>query len=192
MKSSITLHTYNLFVLNLFKNGYLIYDKKNEKIMLSGKVKDNKSEEIKRLESYLQLIKMIIQIEKYFNVEFDIPKEIPQDDIDTIVKLYKKIIESKKRVRAIDYSFSVLKKDTNTDLDYLRQLIQTDNIGIIATHNDVIYNILGEDIQINEILKKYEGIKCYNKDEVKNFIDNYDSLKEDYELRIKMIPAEGK
>ncbi len=108
------------------------------------------------------------------------------------MKLYKKIIESKKRVRAIDYSFSVLKKDTNTDLDYLRQLIQTDNIGIIATHNDVIYNILGEDIQINEILKKYEGIKCYNKDEVKNFIDNYDSLKEDYELRIKMIPAEGK
>ncbi len=74
MKSSITLHTYNLFVLNLFKNGYLIYDKKNEKIMLSGKVKDNKSEEIKRLESYLQLIKMIIQIEKYFNVEFDILK----------------------------------------------------------------------------------------------------------------------
>ena len=74
MKSSITLHTYNLFVLNLFKNGYLIYDKKNEKIMLPGKVKDNKSEEIKRLESYLQLIKMIIQIEKYFNVEFDILK----------------------------------------------------------------------------------------------------------------------
>lgn len=48
--------------------------RKNEKIMLSGKVKDNKSEEIKRLESYLQLIKMIIQIEKYFNVEFDILK----------------------------------------------------------------------------------------------------------------------
>ena len=192
MKFSTTLHTYTLFVLNLFKNGYLIYDKKNEKTMLSGKVKDDKSEEIKRLESYLQLIKMIIQIEKYFNVEFDIPKEIPQDDIDTIVKLYKKIIESKKRVRAIDYSFSVLKKDTNTDLDYLRQLIQTDNIGIIATHNDVIYNILGKDIKINEILEKYEGIKCYNKDEIKKFIDNYDSLKEDYELRIKMIPAESK
>lgn len=192
MKSSITLHTYNLFVLNLFKNGYIIYDKKNEKTMLSGKVKDDKSEEIKKLESYLKLIKMIIKIEKYFNVEFDIPKKIPRDDIDTIVKLYKKIIESKKRVRAIDYSFSVLKKDTNADLDYLRQLIQSDNISIIATHNDVIYNILGKDIKINEFLEKYEGIKCYNKDEVKNFIDNYDLIKEDYELRIKMIPAEGK
>ena len=101
-------------------------------------------------------------------------------------------MESKKRIRALDFSFSVLKKDTDTNIDYLKQLLKPDNIGITVTYKDVIYNILGKDIKINEILEKYEGIKCYNKEEVKNFIDNYDSLKEDYELRIKMIPIKGK
>lgn len=189
-KSSKALYTYNLFVLNFFKNKYSMYDRQKRKTILAGKVKSDKKEAIKNIESYLQLINMIIQIEKYFNVEFDIPKEIPRDDVDTIESLYKKIMESKKRIRALDFSFSVLKKDT--DRDYLKPLLQPDNMGIIITYKDVIYNILGKDIKINEILEKYEGIKCYNKEEVKNFIDNYDSLKEDYELRIKMIPTKGK
>ena len=189
-KSSKDLYTYNLFVLNFFKSKYSMYDKKKRKTVLAGRVKLDKKEEIKNLESYLQLIRMIIQIEKYFNVEFDIPKEIPRDDVDTIESLYKKIMESKKRIRALDFSFSVLKKDT--DRDYLKPLLQPDNMGIIITYKDVIYNILGKDIKINEILEKYEGIKCYNKEEVKEFIDKYDLLKEDYELRIKMIPTKGK
>ena len=189
-KSSKTLYTYNLFVLNFFKNRYSMYDKKKGKTILAGKVKDDKKEEIKSLERYLQLIRMIMQIEKYFNVKFDIPKEIPKDDVDTIEALYEKIMESKKRIRALDFSFSVLKKDT--DRDYLKPLLQPDNMGIIITYKDVIYNILGKDIKINEILEKYEGIKCYNKEKLKNFIDKYDSLKEDYELRIKMIPTKGK
>lgn len=189
-KSSKDLYTYNLFVLNFFKSKYSMYDKKKRKTVLAGRVKLDKKEEIKNLESYLQLIRMIIQIEKYFNVEFDIPKEIPRDDVDTIEQLYKKIMESKKRIRALDFSFSVLKKDT--DRDYLKPLLQPDNMGIIITYKDVIYNILGKDIKINEILEKYEGIKCYNKEEVKEFIDKYDLLKEDYELRIKMIPTKGK
>lgn len=191
-KSSKTLYTYNLFVLNFFKNRYSMYDRKKGKTILAGKVKDDKKEEIKSSERYLQLIRMIMQIEKYFNVKFDIPKEIPQDDVDTIEALYKKIMESKKRISALDFSFSVLKKDTDTDIDYLKQLLQPDNMGIIVTYKDVIYNILGKNIKINEILENYEGIKCYNKEEVKNFIDNYDSLKEGYELRIKMIPIKGK
>ena len=191
-KSSKDLYTYNLFVLNFFKNKYSMYDKKKGKTILAGRVKSDKKEEIKSIESYLQLIRMIMQIEKYFNVNFDIPKEIPRDDVDTIEALYKKIMESKKRIRALDFSFSVLKKDTDTNIDYLKQLLKPDNIGITVTYKDVIYNILGKDIKINEILEKYEGIKCYNKEKVKNFIDNYDSLKEDYELRIKMIPIKGK
>ena len=45
------------------------------------------------IENYINLIKAIIEIEKYFNVKFDIPNKIPEDDIDTIEELYKKIME---------------------------------------------------------------------------------------------------
>ena len=188
---SKAVYTFNQFTLNLLTKNYYMYDKDKEKIIMSGK--NNKvynRKKIKGLENYINLIKSIIEIEKYFNVKFDIPNEILEDDIDTIKELYKKIRESKKRIKTIDVKFSVLKKDA--DLEQLKQLSKLKETSIMTTYQDVVFNILGKDIKIKKITEKYDLIKCSSIAEIEEFIENYQSLNDDYELRIKMISAKGK
>ncbi len=191
LKDSKSVYIFNEFVLNLFTNKYTMYDIQKKKVIMSGKSNNKCNEEsIKKIENYINLIKAIIEIEKYFNVKFDIPDEIPEDDIDTIKELYKKIKESKKEIKATEVKFSVLKK--GADIEQLKQLLKLKETSIMTVYKDVIYNILGKDIKIKKITEKYDLIKCSNKKEIEEFVKNYDSLNDDYELSIKMISAKGK
>lgn len=191
LNDSKAVYTFKQFTLNLLTKNYYMYDKDKEKVIMAGK--NNKrynKNEIKGLESYINLIKAIIEIEKYFNVKFDIPNKIPEDDIDTIKELYKKIKENKKIIKAINLELSVLKKDAN--IEKLKQLSKLSETSIMTTYQDVVFNILGKDIKIKKITEKYDLIKCSNVAEIEEFIKNYELLNDDYELRIKMIPAKGK
>jgi hypothetical protein len=191
LKDSEAVYIFNQFVLNILTKKYSMYDEEKQKTIISGKSNNIYDEEnLKGLESYIHLIEEIIKIEKYFNIKFNIPEEIPKDDVITIKELYKKIIESKKRIKAVDVSFSVLKK--GADIQQLKQLSQLESTSIMTTHQNVGYNILGKDIKIEKITEKYDLIKCSNIEEIEEFIKKYDSLNDDYELKIKMIPAKGK
>ena len=63
---------------------------------------------------------------------------------------------------------------------------------ILTTHQDIIYNILNVDIKIKKIIEKYDFIKCSNVSEIEDFIEHFDSLDDNYELKIVMISAKGK
>lgn len=185
------LYNFNQFTLNLLTKNYYMYEKNRQKVIMAGKSNKKYNEnEINGLKNYINLIKAIIVIEKYFNIKFDLPNEIPEDDADTIQKLYKKIKESKNRIKAIDVKFSVLKK--GADIERLKKLTQLKETSIMTVYQDVVYNILGKDIKIKKIKEKYDLIKCSNVEEIDEFIKNYDSLKDDYELTIKMISSKGK
>lgn len=191
MKDSKDVYIFNEFVLNLLTKKYSMFDKEKQRIILSGK-SDNicENEKIKGLEDYIHLIKAIIKIEKYFNIKFDIPNKISKDDIDTIIALYKKIYESKKRIKAVDVRFSVIKKEANTER--LKQLARAEEISIVTAYKDVVYTIFGIDIRIEKIKEKYDLIKCSNVNEVEEFIKNYDLLDDDFEFEMKMVSAKGK
>ncbi len=185
------LYNFNQFTLNLLTKNYYMYEKNKQKVIMAGKSNKKYNEnEINGLKNYINLIEAIIVIEKYFNIKFDLPNEIPEDDADTIQKLYKKIKESKNRIKAIDVKFSVLKK--GADIERLKQLTQLKETSIMTVYQDIVYNILGKDIKIKKIKEKYDLIKCSNVEEIDEFIKNYDSLKDDYELTIKMISSKGK
>lgn len=191
LKDSKCVCIFNEFVLNLLTKRYSMYDRVKQMTIMSGKSNNECDEKnITELKDYIHLIKTIIKIEKYFNIKFDIPNKISKDDIDTIIALYKKIYESKKRVKAVDVRFSVIKKEA--DIERLKQLAKTKEISIITEYKDVVYNIFGIDIRIEKIKEKYDLIKCSNVSEVEEFINNYDLLDDKFELKIKMIPAKGK
>lgn len=191
INDSKVVYIFNQFTLNLLTKKYYMFDKDKQTVIMAGKNNKTCNEnEINGLKNYINLIKAIIVIEKYFNIKFNLPNEIPEDDIDTIKKLYKTIEESKNRIKAIDIKFLVLKK--GADIERLKQLTQLKETSIMTVYQDVVYNILGKDIKIKKITEKYDLIKCSNVEEIEEFIKNYDSLKDDYELEIKMISAKGK
>ena len=191
IQDSNSVCIFNEFALNLLTKRYSIYDTSKNKEILSGKsnVIYEKSK-IEGLKNYIHLIKAIIEIENYFSIKFEIPNKISEDDVDTIKDLYKKIQDSKNRVSAIDVSFSVIKK--GADINQLKQLCQMKQTSILTTHQDIIYNILNVDIKIKKIIEKYDFIKCSNISEIEDFIEHFDSLDDNYELKIVMVSAKGK
>ena len=63
---------------------------------------------------------------------------------------------------------------------------------IMTVSEDVVFNILGIDIKVKKITEKYDDIKCSNIQELTEIINNYESLNDNYEIRIIMISAKGK
>lgn len=191
LKDSKSVYIFNEFVLNLLTKKYSMYDKEKQKVIMYGKSNNICDEnKIKGLENYINLIKAIIEIERYFHIRFNIPKKIPKDDINTIRELNKKIKESKNKIKTIDVELLILKKYAN--IEQLKQLYQLKQSAIMETRQDVVFNILGKEIVIKKIIEKYALVKCSNVEEIETFIQNYETLNDDYELKVKMIPAKGK
>lgn len=191
IQDSNSVYILNEFALNLLTKRYSMYDISKNKVIMSGKSNVTyKNSKVKGLKNYIHLIEAVIEIENYFNVKFKIPNKISKEDVETIKDLYKKIQDSKNMVSAIDVCFSVVKK--NADINQLKQLCYMEQTSILTTHQDVIYNILNVDIKIKKITEKYDFIKCSNVSEIEDFIEHFDSLDDNYELKIIMISAKGK
>lgn len=191
INDSKTVFVYNKFALNLLKNPYYMYEKNKKINMMSGKSDKTVSEQhLESLSHYIDIIEKIIAIEKYFNIKFNIPNEILKEDVATINKLYGYIISSKRKVKAIDVYFSMLKKDI--EYERLKKLIELPRTSLMTTSEKVNFNILGVDIKIEKIIEKYNDIKCLNKEEVNEFLNNYDLLDDDFVLKVIMVPTKGK
>ena len=188
---SNAVYEFNQFVLNLITKPYSMYDLEKQKTIMSGKnTKNYETKKIKGLEQYISILKKIITIEEYFNIKFEIPNTIEDDDILTINKLYKYISDSRERIKATDIRFSVIKGQS--EIERLKQLVYMERTSIMTVSEDVVFNILGIDIKVKKITEKYDDIKCSNIQELTEIINNYESLNDNYEIRIIMISAKGK
>lgn len=182
---------YNKLCLNLLLKKYFIVDKTNGKIILSGiNEKKNSPKVVESLERYINILERIIIIEKYFNIKFNIPNKIGVDDIVTINKLYNYIMDSKRKVKALNVKFKLLKK--NTKITQIKKLVKLPHTSIINVSKHITFNILGIDIKIREIIERYDNIKCSNIDGINEFIEKFEDLSKEYEIEIKMISANGK
>lgn len=188
---SNAVYEFNQFVLNLITKPYSMYDLEKQKTIMSGKnTKNYETKKIKGLEQYISILKKIITIEEYFNIKFEIPNTIEDDDILTINKLYKYISDSREKIKATDIRFSVIKGQS--EIERLKQLVYMERTSIMTVSEDVVFNILGIDIKVKKITEKYDDIKCSNIQELTEIINNYESLNDNYEIRIIMISAKGK
>lgn len=191
INDSKTKLIYNKLCLNLLLKKYFIVDKTNGKIILSGiNEKKNSPKVVESLERYINILERIIIIEKYFNIKFNIPNKIGVNDIVTINKLYNYIMDSKRKVKALNVKFKLLKK--NTKITQIKKLVKLPHTSIINVSKHITFNILGIDIKIREIIERYDNIKCSNIDGINEFIEKFEDLSKEYEIEIKMISANGK
>ena len=78
---SNAVYEFNQFVLNLITKPYSMYDLEKQKTIMSGKnTKNYEIKKIKGLEQYINVLKKIITIEEYFNIKFEIPNTIEDDE----------------------------------------------------------------------------------------------------------------
>lgn len=188
---SQTVYEFNQFVFNLITKQYSMYDTAKQKTIMSGKnTKHYEIEKINGLEQYINILKEVITIEEFFDIKFDIPNTIEEDDVWTINKLYKYINDSSKKTKAIDIRFTVIKGQS--EIERLKQLVNMEKTSIMTVSEDVAFNILGIDIKVKKIIEKYEDIKCSNVQELTEIINNYEMLNDDYEIKVIMTPAKGK
>lgn len=191
INDSKTIIIYNKFVLNLLTNPYYMYEKKEKLTLMSGKSdKSISQEEIESLNHYIDIVERISTIEKFFNVNFNIPDEISKEDVITINELYRYIMASKKREKGINVYFTIQKK--NMDLEMVRNLTSIPRTSLMSTHEQAVFNILGIDIKIKKIVIKYNDVKCSNREDVNEFINNIDTFDDTDILKIIMIPTNGK
>lgn len=177
------------FVFNMYTNSFSFFDRNSKKRILWGKRKiDIDNDEIIKIKNDLILFKAIIEIEKFFNIKFEISYKISIKEVNKIMELYKKITECKKRIKAKELYFQILKKDVN--IDWLKQLIQMKSIDFIMPPEDIEYNILEKNIKLC-VEERYDPIKCSNVNEINVFINNYDEFDEDYLFNVKMISSRG-
>ena len=170
---------------------YSIVDKNNGKIILSGINKKKNSQKIvDSLKRYISILERIIIIEKYFNIKFNVPNKIGVDDIVTINRLYNYIIDSRRKVKAFNVKFKLLKK--NTEITKIKQLVKLPHTSIMNVSKNITFNILGIDIKIREIIERYDNIKCSNIEQITEFIEKFEDLPKEYEIEIQMISANGK
>ena len=178
------------FIFNMYTNSFSFLDRNSKKIILSGKRKiEIDNNEIVKIKNNLILFRAIIEIEKFFNIKFEMSYEMSNKDVNKIMELYKKITECKNRIKAKGLSFQIMKKDVN--IDWLKQLIQMKSIDFIMPPQDIEYNILGKNIKLC-VEERYDPIKCSNVNEINVFINNYDEFDEDYLFNVKMISSRGK
>ena len=191
INDSKTKLIYNKLCLNLLLKKYSIVDKNNGKIILSGINKKKNSQKIvESLKRYISILERIIIIEKYFNIKFNVPNKIGVDDIVTINRLYNYIIDSKRKVKALNVKFKLLKK--NTEITKIKQLVKLPHTSIMNVSKNITFNILGIDIKIREIIERYDNIKCSNIEQINEFIEKFEDLPKEYEIEIQMISANGK
>ena len=191
INDSKTKLIYNKLCLNLLLKKYSIVDKNNGKIILSGINKKKNSQKIvESLKRYISILERIIIIEKYFNIKFNVPNKIGVDDIVTINRLYNYIIDSRRKVKAFNVKFKLLKK--NTEITKIKQLVKLPHTSIMNVSKNITFNILGIDIKIREIIERYDNIKCSNIEQINEFIEKFEDLPKEYEIEIQMISANGK
>ena len=191
INDSKTKLIYNKLCLNLLLKKYSIVDKNNGKIILSGINKKKNSQKIvESLKRYISILERIIIIEKYFNIKFNVPNKIGVDDIVTINRLYNYIIDSRRKVKAFNVKFKLLKK--NTEITKIKQLVKLPHTSIMNVSQNITFNILGIDIKIREIIERYDNIKCSNIEQINEFIEKFEDLPKEYEIEIQMISANGK
>ena len=191
INDSKTKLIYNKLCLNLLLKKYSIVDKNNGKIILSGINKKKNSQKIvDSLKRYISILERIIIIEKYFNIKFNVPNKIGVDDIVTINRLYNYIIDSRRKVKAFNVKFKLLKK--NTEITKIKQLVKLPHTSIMNVSKNITFNILGIDIKIREIIERYDNIKCSNIEQITEFIEKFEDLPKEYEIEIQMISANGK
>ena len=89
---------------------------------------------IKGLEQYINVLKKIITIEEYFNIKFEIPNTIEDDDILNINKLYKYISDSREKIKATDIRFSLIKGQS--EIERLKQLVYMERTSIMTVSED--------------------------------------------------------
>lgn len=186
-----TVFTFNTFVLNLLTKSYYMYERCEKKIIMFGECNGNVSqEEIESLQYYINIIEKILEIEKYFNITFNIPNEISKDDVMSINELYRFIMSSKKKEKGINAFFTIFKKNMN--IEKVRSLINMQEVSLVSVSENVVFNILGVDIEIKKIIVKFNDVKCSNTEEVNDFISKIDKFDDTDTLKLIMIPTKGK
>ena len=185
------VYIYNKFILNIITGTFYMYNNGDGKIIMSG-IDNNKhtEESIKELKGYINFLKAIIEIEKYFNIRFDLPEKITDEDEEIIKELSVKIRESKKKLSCTDLKISFIKKDV--DLEKLKHLIKLEEAFILNTYENISLDLFDKNIKIKKIIERFNYLKCQNVSEVEKFIQNYNMLDDDYKLNIIMIPSRGK
>ena len=128
IKSSKTLYIYSTFLINLFTKKYSLYDIKRRTILISGEVKEDKKKEIQNIINFKRKIEMIMEIERYFHIKFDVPYTISKIEFDKIRSLYKLIIENQKRIEISYLNIFIKKKDIN--IKSLEELVENKPISI--------------------------------------------------------------
>ncbi|MBR2247778.1 MAG: hypothetical protein IKG58_03275 [Bacilli bacterium] len=182
---------YNQFCLDFLTNKYYVTDRKTKENIMQGKYDNLISDDsIESLTKYIQIIKKIIKIEKFLNIEFEVPEEITSEDVSKINELYKYIIATKKSIKLKDITYTMQKKDISKQqlLDYMEK----DSMVLTNKIDNIAIKILNKEINIKQIIEKYDNVKLGNTTEVSEIIKQFDDLSDEYKIIIKMVSAIGK
>lgn len=184
---SSAIYTYHRFVLNAFTHPINMYEKETGKIILFGKSnKRISNKELQSLKKYIDLIKKVKAIERYFDVKFKIPNQILKDDIETIYELYNNIMSEQNKINFV--SVTIPLDRSKTDEQRIKKLINIPKVTITQVTEKVVFNIFETDINIKKLTNIYNNVKCINIEAVDK------CLKEQNNKIIKVImgPVEGK
>ncbi len=181
---------FDKFCLNIMTKSYYFLDVKNNKSTSLVRNEEKYTlEEIDYITNHMHIMERIIEIEKYFNIKFNVPDKL-ENDIKEISQLYTYIQGSKKRIKTLDCHFKTLKK--YIIIDKLEKLVNLPRFFIQTVTNDIVFNIFGTDIKVKKIIQRFGNLKCSNIDEINEFIEKFNVLPDDYEVNIIFIPAKKK
>ena len=182
---------YHTFVMNMLTKKCYLYDRKSQVNFISVKTPNEKNSKIKSLNNYIDIIKKLCCIEKYFGIEFSKYDKISNSDIAEINELYGYIMNEKtykKYYKANNITFTFKKK--NIDINIIKG-INLPKTSIMKIGESLIFNILDKEIKVSKIIEKYIDIKCSNVDEI-NEIINDKKFSDEYVAKIIFSPKRGK